>query len=76
MSLVEPAQEDTVDPEPATPEPINILAVLSETGRGKLLREAVDKPDLLDWEQAQELHALLEEFNGAFSVEESERGRD
>ena len=32
------------------------------------------KPDLLDWEQAQELHALLEEFNGAFSLEESERG--
>ena len=48
--------------------------MLSNTERGKLLRETVGKPELLDWEQVQKLHTFLEEFHGAFCLEESERG--
>ena len=64
MFFVVPAQEDKDEPEQVPPEPVSVLAVLSNTERGKLLRETV----------AQKLHTLLEEFHGAFCLEESERG--
>ena len=74
VSFVEPTEEDKIEPETVPPEPASILAVMSDTERGKLLREAVGKPDKLSWEQTERLHYCLEEFHDAFSLEDSERG--
>ncbi len=55
-------------------EPANILAVMSDTERCELLREAVGKPQKLSWEQTETLHDCLEEFHTAFSLDDNERG--
>ncbi len=74
VSIVEPAEEDNIKPEIVPPEHANILAVMSDTERGKLLREAVSKPEKLSGEQAEKLHGCLEEFHSAFSLEDSKGG--
>ncbi len=51
-----------------------LLAVMSDTERCKVLREAVGQPEKLSWEQTEKLHDCLEEFHSAFSLDDNERG--
>ena len=72
--MVEPVSSEDPGQQLEGLPPADIHCVKSKSERCQLIRDAVGKPDLLDEEQTQRLHNLLEVFHDTFSLDESERG--